>query len=353
MRQLIHHSSARVLRIALALVLCSSLGFFPACSDDSTTTVNPPEPVVTVEITSPVNDDVFADGDDIDFAGTASDPEGTALTGAALVWTTDQGGDPLGTGETFTATVPLGERTIILTATDGDMRTGTDSVDISVVPPVTATIISPTPEGVYDEFTEIQLTGSAEDYLGNPLTGDSLVWRNRGVQVGTGESVLTLLPEGEQTVFLIATDGLGRFVIESVVITVGGDGVQFDLTGTWSFTTTAPVLQGTYFTQDEAMIGFCDIVTVGADMSLTFTDGYLECDPVWICAFTGTGISVTYNIGNSGQGDVEGETLTNAITLTAYSSSMLSGTQQSVYEHLDGVTTSSLFIHTLTLTKVK
>ena len=170
---------------------------------------------------------------------------------------------------------------------------------------------------------------------------------------GTGESVYATIPEGEQNVMLTATDGQGRFVYAIVTITVGGDGVQFNLTGTWSFMAVTPYINGTYFTQDEPMTGFCDIIQVGATINIVFTDGYLECDPTWICEFNGSGSSVTYELSNSGEVDYEGETLTNVITMIASTPTLVEGTHYSVYEYLDGVSTSTMWFNSFGFTKVK
>lgn len=438
MRPTDQHSLASRLKISLALLLCSSLVMLPGCGEDSPT-AEPPVPVVTVEISSPTtgsshvegddisfagtatdpdgqaltggdlvwtsdvdgqigtgeaftsdelaegshtitltatdsddhegtadvtitvtqgvvativspeNDDILVEGEDITFTGSGTDPFGGALTGASLVWTTAQGGDPLGTGETFTDQLAVDDHTIILTATDGDGRIGTDSVNITVAPAVTATITSPTPSGTYDEFTAVMLSGSAQTYLGVPLTGDSLSWRSSiGGVLGTGTSLLATLPEGAQNIILVATDDQGRYAYESVAITVTGDGVMFNLAGDWSFTSFTRWVSGSYFTDPGAMDGFCTILQVGAVISLSFTDGYLPCDPVWICAFDGTGSGVYYDLGNSGVVDNVDEYLTNALELISGTATLLEGEQTSVYEHQDGTTSSIGFSFTFT-----
>jgi hypothetical protein len=309
-------------------------------------------PGVLVAIESPEDGDEIVEGTEIDFTGSATDPHGNALTGGSLVWTRAGVGDPLGTGESIARTLPVGEYEITLTADDGAGHTGHHTIDIEVIAAITVQITSPTAEGSYDENTPVTLSGSAETWDGTPLTGASLQWiSSRLGAVGSGESLSVLLPEGDQSITLRANDGVGHVVNEIVQITVGGDGVQFNLTGTWSFSANTPVVQGSYFTADGPLTGFCDIVQVGAAVNLVFTDGYLACDPVWICEFDGTGSNLDYQVANSGAMGQNGEYLTNAISFQSLSATYLDGTQQSVYEHPDG-STSSLYISHFSFSKI-
>jgi hypothetical protein len=68
----------------------------------------------------------------IPFIGVANDPQDGALTGAALVWTRNQAAQPFGTGEQFSAMLPVGDHVITLTATDSDGNKGTASITLHV-----------------------------------------------------------------------------------------------------------------------------------------------------------------------------------------------------------------------------
>lgn len=74
-------------------------------------------------------------GEDIPWIGSGDDAEDGALTGMALVWTSDVDGE-FGTGEMFNAPLmTVGTHTITLTATDSDGNTGEASITIDVVAP--------------------------------------------------------------------------------------------------------------------------------------------------------------------------------------------------------------------------
>ena len=92
------------------------------------TTNQPP----TAHITSPSNNAVLTPGSSVSFAGTGSDPEDGALTGASLVWTDNVSGQ-IGTGTSFSlATLAAGVHTITLTAKDSKGATGTATVTFTL-----------------------------------------------------------------------------------------------------------------------------------------------------------------------------------------------------------------------------
>ena len=71
-------------------------------------------------------------GQAIPWIGSANDPQDGALSGAALVWTSDQLATPFGEGENFNQELPAGAHLVTLTATDVDGNTGVATVRVVV-----------------------------------------------------------------------------------------------------------------------------------------------------------------------------------------------------------------------------
>ena len=88
--------------------------------------------VPTIVVSVPANGATFNEGEIITFTGSASDPEDGALTGAALVWSSNIDGQ-IGTGGSFTRDdLSPGTHTITLTATDSEGAAGTTSFVIII-----------------------------------------------------------------------------------------------------------------------------------------------------------------------------------------------------------------------------
>jgi PKD repeat protein len=111
--------------------------------------VLPPNRGPAVTISTPAATSTVTAGTPITFTGAATDPEDGALTGMALRWSSSRDG-ALGTGSPFTTSgLSAGLHTITLSATDSGGRTGTASVQVTVmmsaanVPPI-ARVTGPT-----------------------------------------------------------------------------------------------------------------------------------------------------------------------------------------------------------------
>lgn len=91
---------------------------------------NPP----TAAIWHPGTGEMRQAGSAVPMIGRGMDVEDGALTGTALVWVSDVEGE-IGRGETFSWTPrTLGAQTITLTVTDSDLRTGTASIALTIIP---------------------------------------------------------------------------------------------------------------------------------------------------------------------------------------------------------------------------
>ena len=88
----------------------------------------------TAAISTPLNGATYELGETVTFSGSATDPEDGTLTGSALVWTSNvEFGQQIGTGESFSRDdLGAGHHRIVLTATDSDGATDTDTVEITV-----------------------------------------------------------------------------------------------------------------------------------------------------------------------------------------------------------------------------
>jgi PKD repeat protein len=94
----------------------------------------PPNQAPTAAITAPAVGTSVVQGTSVSFAGTGSDPEQGALTGASLVWTSSLDG-AIGTGTSFaTTTLSVGTHTLTLTAKDAQGLTGTATRTLTVTP---------------------------------------------------------------------------------------------------------------------------------------------------------------------------------------------------------------------------
>ncbi|MDQ2767473.1 MAG: hypothetical protein M3Y30_09990 [Gemmatimonadota bacterium] len=86
----------------------------------------------TAHITAPASGAIFTPGASISFAGSGSDPEDGALSGASLVWTDNVSGQ-IGTGASFSVTtLAAGLHTVTLTATDSKGAKGTATISFTV-----------------------------------------------------------------------------------------------------------------------------------------------------------------------------------------------------------------------------
>lgn len=208
----------------LAAAGCSSSG-----PGDCSVTDTCPNIAPTATITAPAAGSSAVTGASVTFSGSASDPDDGALTGSALVWTSNLDG-PIGTGATFARSdLSGGSHSIVLTATDADGAIGADTVSLTIMGAGTGTasITSPVNQSggaprTVTVGTAITFTATASDPEDGPLSGASLVWTsNVDGQIGTGTSFsVSSLSDGLHTVTLTATDSDSNEVKAVILVVV-------------------------------------------------------------------------------------------------------------------------------------
>jgi subtilisin family serine protease len=188
----------------------------------------PPNQAPTAAITAPAVGTSVVQGTSVSFAGTGSDPEQGALTGAALVWTSSLNG-AIGTGTAFaTTTLAVGTHTITLTAKDAQGATGTATRTVTVTAPPppnqapTATITAPAAGTSVVQGTSVSVAGTGSDPEDGALSGASLVWTSSlDGAIGTGTSfATTTLSVGTHTLTLTAKDAQGATGTATRTLTV-------------------------------------------------------------------------------------------------------------------------------------
>jgi PKD repeat protein len=184
-----------------------------------------------VEILAPANTTTFVGGTDIDFLGTADDPEDGPLTGTSLTWTSSLDGD-FGDGEEETIdTLSTGVHTITLTGEDSGGGLGLDTIVITVLAantPPAVTLSAPSDGSTFTQGDTIDFEGSATDPEDGVLTGSALVWQsNLFGQMGTGAPLaFSSLPAGLHQITLIAVDSGGLSGSDSIEITIDPSAVN-------------------------------------------------------------------------------------------------------------------------------
>ena len=122
----------------------------------------------------------------------------------------------------------------------------------------------------------------------------------------------------------------------------------FDLTGTWSYTTSNNWVTGVCPKGMDSS-GTLQISQTGDSFTLQLLSG-MVCDPASMCSYSGTIAGAVYTATNSAVVDTEGGKATNTITFTATSTTAASGADSSTYVHPGGMTCTWGFDITLTRT---
>lgn len=175
----------------------------------------------TCTITGPADGSTTAFDVAIDLTATASDPEDGTLSGASIVWRSDQQVAPLGSGGALNTTLPVGTNVVTCTATDSTSKTGSDSITLTSRSPF-AQINHPGENETRSVANgAVPFVGVARDLEDGALTGGSLVWTSSiDGQIGTGETFNQSLSVGVHTITLTVTDADSNTDSASITLTM-------------------------------------------------------------------------------------------------------------------------------------
>ncbi|MBF0225151.1 MAG: SUMF1/EgtB/PvdO family nonheme iron enzyme [Desulfobacterales bacterium] len=292
----------------------------------------------SVTISSPMDNSIFNQGEDINFVGNANDKEDGILTGNSLVWTSSIDGQ-ITTGASFkNGNLSVGTHVITLTATDKDGNSSTQSINIIVqvigIPSVSITM--PSNNSSFTQGEDINFVGNANDKEDGILTGNSLVWTSSidgqigtGVQFGIGiQFSINKLSVGTHVITLTATDSNGFNSSASVRITILAQ-------NTAPIATINRPLNGANYTVGDNI----NFIGSGNDKE----DGILTGNSlVWTLSINGQNVQIgtgtSFTNGNLSVG-------THTITLTATDSDGLSNTASiniSISQSATGAITNSI-----------
>jgi subtilisin family serine protease len=196
-------------------------------TNTSSTTVNvlAPNKAPSAGITAPTSGSTVVQGTSVSFAGTGTDPEDGALSGASLAWTSSIGG-AIGTGTSFsTSSLAVGTHTITLTVKDSQNSTASATITLTVKAAnkaPSAAITAPAANASFVKGASVTFTGAGSDPEDGTLGGSSLAWSSSlDGAIGTGVSFATTnLSVGAHVVTLTVRDSEGLTVSTTRSITI-------------------------------------------------------------------------------------------------------------------------------------
>jgi hypothetical protein len=208
----------------------------------------PSAPVVSVEVT-PASADLLVGGT-VQLTATALNAEGEPLPGRTATWATDA--PSVATVSTTGLVKGEGAGSATITATI-EGKSGTSSVTVTVnTVPVASVEVTPATTSVAVGGT-VQLTATAKDAAGQPLTGRAFTWSSDAQSIATvsASGLVTGHAEGPAT---ITATSEGKSGTSRVTVTSGG---QLAQTGSWSSVLSAPmVLVHTHLLLDGRVLMF-------------------------------------------------------------------------------------------------
>ncbi len=170
-----------------------------------------PIPVASVTVTPAAAS--VAQGATAQLTATPKDANGNALSGRTITWASSNPGVATVSGIGLVNGVSLGSATITATS---EGKNGSASMTVTGVP-VASVSVSPATAGVQQGAT-VQLTASAQDANGNPLTGRVITWASSSTSIATvtGTGVVTGVAGGSAT---ITATSEGKSGTASVTVT--------------------------------------------------------------------------------------------------------------------------------------
>ncbi|MEE4357604.1 MAG: hypothetical protein V2I97_14155 [Desulfococcaceae bacterium] len=179
----------------------------------------------TVSISSPQNNQRYAEGETIYFSGTAYDAEDGTLSGDSMIWTSSLNGQ-IGTGNTVSMKgTSEGTHKITLTARDKDGYSASASLTVIIgnTKPL-VNITEPADGDLFESGTLLTFSGNAVDAEDGSIPDDALVWKSdRDGEIGRGSSFSTAGLRGTHIITLEATDRDGGLGSQTIRIQIGAD----------------------------------------------------------------------------------------------------------------------------------
>ncbi|HET7292121.1 MAG TPA: Ig-like domain-containing protein [Vicinamibacteria bacterium] len=261
-----------------------------------------------VSIAQPLSGAVFAPGQVVSFAGSASDPEDGSLT-AVMVWISSLDGS-IGSGGSFsTNMLSRGTHVVTAQATDSRGLIGSAQVSVRIDAPPSVSILGPASGSSFDLGDPVSFTGSGADAEAGDISA-TLSWTSSlDGAFGTGGAFATsALRRGLHLITARATDDAGQTASAQISITIDGPPVV---------TITAPA-NGATFTLG-AVVSF-------AGSASDVEDGSLSAGLAWTSnldgdigtggAFTRSDLSLGTHTITASATDSRGKLATSAISIT-------------------------------------
>ncbi|HHS50798.1 MAG TPA: hypothetical protein ENN07_06750 [candidate division Zixibacteria bacterium] len=178
--------------------------------------------IPSVNIEAPISGETYSRSEEVEFIGSATDPEDGAIPGNMLNWRSSRDGD-LGIGATIRRRISSGDHEIILSAENSNGFVAEDTVHITVDlgrPPYVR-ILSPESNSEFQNTLLVAFLGHAEDFEDGLLTGESLEWTSSiDGFLGYGTSIERELSVGTHTITFTATDSDGLSSSDEITIEV-------------------------------------------------------------------------------------------------------------------------------------
>jgi len=169
---------------------------------------------VEAKVLSPREGDSFLQGTEVQFKGSARDPDGDALT-----YTWLEGTSTLGTGANLTAVLPVGAHSILLEVSDGELRARSQAIGLTVKAnqrPVVS--LDPSGTVTVQKNKPVELHVNVTDAENDPIT---VSWLENGNVLGNGSTFSTSgLAVGTHTLTVSVTDGKGPAVNNTLTVII-------------------------------------------------------------------------------------------------------------------------------------